>query len=36
MAFRIHGFEWDEGNLEHMARHDVESDEVEEMFLGRT
>ena len=32
---RIAYFEWDDGNLAHVARHSVDADEVEEAFLGR-
>jgi uncharacterized DUF497 family protein len=32
---RIAAFEWDDGNLSHIARHRVDADEVEEAFLGR-
>jgi uncharacterized DUF497 family protein len=32
---RIASFEWDHGNLTHIARHRVDADEVEEAFLGR-
>lgn len=28
----IVGFEWDEANIEHIAKHGVESDEAEEVF----
>jgi uncharacterized DUF497 family protein len=28
-------FEWDEDNTEHLARHGISTDEVEEMFDGR-
>lgn len=30
---RIHGFDWDEQNLEHIARHGVRDYEVEEVIL---
>ena len=29
------GFDWDEANVSHIARHRVEPDEVEEAFLER-
>jgi uncharacterized DUF497 family protein len=29
-------FEWDESNVEHLARHGISPEEVEELFLGRT
>ncbi len=32
---RIAVFEWDDGNLSHIARHRVDADEVEEAFLDR-
>lgn len=32
---RIESFEWDGRNVEHIARHSVEPDEVEEIFLSR-
>lgn len=32
---RIEGFAWDAQNEEHIARHGVEPEEVEEAFLGR-
>jgi len=28
-------FEWDEGNEEHIARHNISSEEVEEVFRSR-
>jgi hypothetical protein len=28
--------EWDEANIEHLERHGITPDEVEEMFEGRT
>lgn len=32
---RIEHLEWDKDNLEHIARHDVEDYEVEEVCFGR-
>lgn len=32
--WRVAGFDWDESNLEHVARHGVEATEVEEVFRG--
>lgn len=34
-SWRITLFDWDDGNLEHIAEHGVESGEVEEIFRGR-
>jgi len=31
----IRSFDWDDTNLEHIARHRVEPEEVEEVFSGR-
>lgn len=31
---RISRFEWDEGNIYHIARHNVEPDEAEEVFAN--
>jgi uncharacterized DUF497 family protein len=28
-------FEWDDNNVEHLARHGISSDEIEELFEGR-
>lgn len=28
-------FEWDDNNVEHLARHGIDFQEVEEVFLGR-
>lgn len=28
------GFEWDEDNVEHLARHEITPEEVEELFEG--
>ena len=30
----LDGFEWDEGNLEHIKKHNVEAPECEEMFFN--
>jgi len=30
----ISGFEWDDGNIPHIARHEFTPDEVEEVFAG--
>ena len=35
MSPRIARFDWDAGNLGHIARHDVSSDEVQEAILDR-
>lgn len=32
---KIDGFDWDEGNLEHIKRHEVEYSECEEIFLNK-
>jgi len=29
-------FEWDDDNLDHLARHSIRPDEVEEVFAGPT
>ena len=29
---KVIGFEWDEGNIEHIEEHDVTPDEAEEVF----
>ena len=31
----ISGFDWDDRNRDHIARHNVEPEEAEEAFLGR-
>lgn len=31
----IESFDWDDHNIQHIARHDVEPDEVEEMFESK-
>jgi uncharacterized DUF497 family protein len=31
----LHSFEWDEGNIEHVARHQLSPGEVEEVFDAR-
>ncbi|MBI3961144.1 MAG: BrnT family toxin [Deinococcus sp.] len=35
MGFRVTGFEWDEANVAHIARHQVTPEECEEMFADR-
>ena len=35
VRWRVAGFEWDEANGGHVARHGVEETEVEEVFRGR-
>ena len=30
----ISGFEWDDGNILHIAKHEFSPDEVEEVFVG--
>lgn len=35
-GWRIREFDWDEENLRHIARHGVEPEEAEEVFLFRT
>jgi uncharacterized protein len=30
----VSGFEWDEGNIVHLARHEFAPEEVEEVFAG--
>lgn len=32
---RILGFEWDDANLDHIARHGVDAEEVEETLVAR-
>lgn len=32
---KLEGFEWDEGNLEHIKKHNVNSKECEEVFLNK-
>lgn len=32
---QIKGFEWDDANRAHIARHNVEPDEAEEAFMGQ-
>jgi uncharacterized DUF497 family protein len=34
-SWRITLFDWDDGNLDHIAEHGVESGEAEEIFRGR-
>lgn len=34
-SWRIRLFDWDPGNLDHIARHGVEPGEAEELFRGR-
>lgn len=31
---KIEGFEWDQGNLEHIRKHDVEYEECEQVFFN--
>lgn len=31
---RIRGFDWDDRNISHIARHNITPDEVEEAFIG--
>ena len=32
---RITGFDWNDGNVEHVGRHQVLPEEAEEVFLGK-
>ncbi|MEK7617310.1 MAG: BrnT family toxin [Patescibacteria group bacterium] len=32
---KLDGFEWDQSNLEHTRRHDVEKEECEQVFLNK-
>ena len=32
---KIDGFEWDEGNLEHVKKHNVSKEECEQAFLNK-
>ena len=34
-SWRITLFDWDQGNIDHIAEHGVETGEVEEVFRGR-
>ncbi|KUK36975.1 MAG: Uncharacterized protein XD66_0321 [Thermacetogenium phaeum] len=34
LSVRISRFEWDEGNIGHIARHNIEPDEAEEVFAN--
>jgi len=31
----VTGFHWDDSNIEHISRHGIEPEEVEETFLGK-
>lgn len=35
MGHPVPGFEWDDGNVDHIAEHGVEPAEAEEVFFGR-
>ncbi|MBU0505455.1 MAG: BrnT family toxin [bacterium] len=32
---KIKRFDWNQGNIDHIARHQVEPDEAEEVFVGK-
>lgn len=34
MPYSFDGFEWDEGNIDHIAKHGVSTDEAEEVFFN--